>query len=208
MLTTHLKIGRSFTLLTVPAAAAAILTMSACTGSRLPAPVSPDVGVSIAANAWLEEARDSELPFRLPLGTRVDTIRFSTDRVEIEFSRELARTPFRPVSVAQFEAAVRQGVGTYLAGRDLELYSMGVPVRELIPNVYRDADAAVDSSRLARHGSRPAALVTNIDRAVVPTRGLAGRYVAMWHSHGWYYNHAADRWMWQRPRVFQTVEDL
>ncbi len=30
----------------------------------------------------------------------------------------------------------------------------------------------------------------------------------MWPSHGWYYNNKMERWEWQRPRLFQTVEDL
>ena len=27
-------------------------------------------------------------------------------------------------------------------------------------------------------------------------------------SHGWYYDNTQHRWQWQRPRLFQTVEDL
>ena len=83
-----------------------------------------------------------------------------------------------------------------------------MPVHDLIPNVYRASDAPLDSSRMARASVRPSPLVTNLNRAVNPSGGLAGRYVAMWHSHGWYYDHREDRWMWQRPRIFQTVEDL
>ncbi|NNE46482.1 MAG: xanthan lyase [Rhodothermales bacterium] len=206
MLTTIVQIGRSpFPRFSVVVAGVFI---SACSGSRVPAPVSQDEGVSFAAHSWLDAAVDLESPFRLPLGTGIDTIRFLDARVEIEFSRELARYPFRPESASQLESEVRRRVSPYLMGRDLELYSMGVPIRQLVPNVFRPPGAAVDSARLARTEARPAPLVTPLDRAVSPTRGLADRYVAMWHSHGWYYDHTADRWMWQRPRVFQTVEDL
>lgn len=38
--------------------------------------------------------------------------------------------------------------------------------------------------------------------------GLEGRNIAMWPSHGLYYTPARNRWEWQRPRLFTTVEDL
>lgn len=38
-----------------------------------------------------------------------------------------------------------------------------------------------------------------------PQEGLADRTIAVWPSHGKYFNGA---WVWQRPRLFGTVEDL
>ena len=38
--------------------------------------------------------------------------------------------------------------------------------------------------------------------------GLHNRHIALWQSHGWYYESKLDRWEWQRARIFQTVEDL
>ena len=39
-------------------------------------------------------------------------------------------------------------------------------------------------------------------------KGLDGRHIALWQSHGMYYDIDADRWQWQRPCLFQTVEDM
>jgi len=39
-------------------------------------------------------------------------------------------------------------------------------------------------------------------------KGLSGRNIAIWQSHGYYYNIECGQWMWQRPCLFQTVEDL
>lgn len=39
-------------------------------------------------------------------------------------------------------------------------------------------------------------------------RGLSGRIISLWQSHGLYYNEAQDRWRFQRAPVFTTVEDL
>lgn len=40
------------------------------------------------------------------------------------------------------------------------------------------------------------------------SKGLSGRHIAVWHSHGRYYNLCEDRWKWQRPFLFHTCEDL
>ena len=58
----------------------------------------------------------------------------------------------------------------------------------------------------APHSEQP--LVTNMSAPTTPTQGLTGRHIAIWHSHGRYYERTQDRWEWQRARLLQTVEDL
>ena len=40
------------------------------------------------------------------------------------------------------------------------------------------------------------------------TKGLYNRHVALWASHGRYYDAKKNRWKWQRPNLFCTNEDL
>ncbi len=40
------------------------------------------------------------------------------------------------------------------------------------------------------------------------SKGLEGRNLAVWQSHGRYYEQSIKRWEWQRACLFQTVEDL
>ncbi|MEG2067209.1 MAG: hypothetical protein RRZ65_06145, partial [Tannerellaceae bacterium] len=40
------------------------------------------------------------------------------------------------------------------------------------------------------------------------SRGLQNRHIALWQSHGLYYQQAVPRWEWQRARLFGTVEDM
>ena len=49
--------------------------------------------------------------------------------------------------------------------------------------------------------------ITRIDAPEAP-KGLDGSNIAMWQSHGWYFEPKLNRWEWQRARIFQTVEDL
>ncbi len=39
-------------------------------------------------------------------------------------------------------------------------------------------------------------------------KGLTGRNIALWQSHGRYFEEKTDRWEWQRAPMFQTVEDM
>lgn len=39
-------------------------------------------------------------------------------------------------------------------------------------------------------------------------KGLSGRHIALWQSHGRYFEQSLDRWEWQRATLFQTVEDM
>lgn len=49
--------------------------------------------------------------------------------------------------------------------------------------------------------------VTRTSRPFEITRGLEGRHIALWQSHGKYYINNKDKWGWQRPRLFCTSED-
>ncbi|MDE6653910.1 MAG: xanthan lyase [Muribaculaceae bacterium] len=48
--------------------------------------------------------------------------------------------------------------------------------------------------------------VTRLDAEKAP-KGLDGTNIAMWQSHGLYYQGKGE-WGWQRPRLYQTCEDL
>lgn len=50
--------------------------------------------------------------------------------------------------------------------------------------------------------------VTNVSRPLQITKGLAGRHISIWASHGRYYDQKKGKWQWQRPNLFGTTEDL
>ncbi|MDE6503071.1 MAG: hypothetical protein K2K78_01215, partial [Muribaculaceae bacterium] len=39
-------------------------------------------------------------------------------------------------------------------------------------------------------------------------KGMPGANIALWPSHGRYFEKRTDRWQWQRGKIMQTVEDL
>jgi len=50
--------------------------------------------------------------------------------------------------------------------------------------------------------------VENASKPYKISRGLAGRHLTVWASHGRYYDNSENLWKWQRPALFGTNEDL
>lgn len=50
--------------------------------------------------------------------------------------------------------------------------------------------------------------VENISKPNTIKSGLKNRHIALWASHGKYYDKTKGKWMWQRPNLFGTTEDL
>lgn len=50
--------------------------------------------------------------------------------------------------------------------------------------------------------------VENISKPNIISNGLANRHIAVWASHGRYYDIEKSKWRWQRPILFSTTEDL
>lgn len=50
--------------------------------------------------------------------------------------------------------------------------------------------------------------VKNTSLPYKTTKGLYNRHIALWASHGRYYDQKKGRWKWQRPNLFCTTEDL
>ena len=77
-------------------------------------------------------------------------------------------------------------------------------VLDLIPNYYREVK---DKKRLSKLRDEPVTFLVNENRPYQLSDGLQNRHIALWASHGWYYDQKSDRWRWQRARLFETVED-
>lgn len=61
---------------------------------------------------------------------------------------------------------------------------------------------------LCATGSNAQQWVRNDSRAATYENGLEGRHIAVWASHGRYYDKQKGQWKWQRPNLFGTTEDL
>ena len=87
------------------------------------------------------------------------------------------------------------------ANGDIQIYSDGYELGELVTMRYKTGIRAHVPASVPQ-------LVKNTDLPYKCPDGLDGRHIALWGSHGWYYNNRSDRWLWQRARLWTTVEDL
>jgi hypothetical protein len=170
-----------------------------------------DVMAHIAAEKYLAGHYSGGIePAMTPL-TRISSVVTDTDvnEIRIHFNNRFAEYPIRPALLATADSVIRSHLPDVLQSFTVRLFSMDEPLYELIPNYYRDDPAHYDQTRLPVTGNRPQQpLIVRADRPNMVPNGLEHRHIAVWHSHGWYYNQQLGRWKWQRPRLFRTVEDL
>ena len=90
---------------------------------------------------------------------------------------------------------------------NFEAFANGTPIEALVgrnASGMRPGEAARSNAYMAAD----VPLVRNLSRNRTSPNGLDGRHIALWQSHGYYYDQKTYTWKWQRPRLFESVEDL
>jgi hypothetical protein len=204
--------------LAVPAGALPIaLVLAACGGSGVVTepPAEPwtvervaDAGRAAAESA-IAACRVVDCGFRLgpPAAVREAAFDPVTGTLTVELNRAAGETAWREDGVRALRQAVASRIAPDAPVEHITLRALDLPLEELVPNLYRSS-LARDASRRPGTRPEPRPLVRRPDGPPPPGRGLHGRHVALWPSHGWYYERNLDRWEWQRARLFSTVEDV
>ena len=146
----------------------------------------------------------------LPRSVKLENSSIDTlnQTITLEFNKDFAVIPFRENNVDSIYNSVRKFFGARFLSYNFSINSIGLPIEELIPNYYRTDKLKLDQSRLPKIKGERIPIVQNESKNIKFTKGLTGKNILLWHSHGWYYNNKEKRWMWQRARLFQTVEDV
>lgn len=138
---------------------------------------------------------------------KVESIRIrerGSERViEIRASDELAYYPMRSESVEAFYDAVRRQLPENYRKYTLLIYSKGELIDRLVPQYYASRKRGASFRATV---DKP--LVSRISSLSQPTKGLAGRHIALWQSHGRYFDNNMALWRWQRSRLWESVEDM
>lgn len=159
---------------------------------------------------FLRQCKEQGQPVEIESATQIDSIYVNpVDKdIRIYFNKYFSYLPFRIESVDEIYKAMQEQMGWWYRNYSLEIFTIGTTIEQLVPNYYRGDKSAYDPSRKLYTDKQQLPLVRRISRPIDIGQGLDGRSIALWHSHGWYYNNELKRWEWQRPRLFQTVEDL
>lgn len=147
----------------------------------------------------------------IPVNSKIDSILINSDslKLDIYLSRHFSHQPFRRQSVDQIYDLFKNCLGRKFRNYKLTIFALNEPIQLLVPNFYQP-DSLKETARMPILTDRlMPPLVQNISkRRWQPTSGLFNKNIALWHSHGFYFTKNGDRWEWQRPRLFCTVEDL
>ncbi len=169
-------------------------------------------GVASAAEPMPRYVRDSVAAVLRRIALRevaggyvsVDAIRLRSGRtVEVRATKELAYYPMREHSLRAIYDSVRHCLPEAYRKHTLLIYADGKLIDNLVPQYYAERNR---EPRFVNPTDR--ALIRRTSRISQPDRGLAGRHIALWQSHGRYYDASRDEWRWQRSRLWETVEDL
>ncbi|MCU4156172.1 hypothetical protein J1N10_09285 [Carboxylicivirga sp. A043] len=120
------------------------------------------------------------------------------------FNKPLSYIPWRENRVKSFINSIKEVQPDSLSDYKMKVFANGYELSSLVPNIY-NTTVGIDSSRLSTSNS--VQHITRSDQAFYP-KGLSGNHLALWHSHGWYYESKLDRWEWQRARLYGSVEDI
>jgi len=126
--------------------------------------------------------------------------------VLVSANEKLTYMPFRPDNVSRIYSAIRTVLPEKYAGYSISCQIDGRDIEDFIPNFYRTGNEDPRKQFSTPLASQP--LVTNSSRPFDIIEGLKNRHIAVWQSHGKYFNQKQTRWEWQRPRMLETVEDL
>ena len=144
-------------------------------------------GICDSLTVWMEQRTGVRSTVRLKSVTK------HKGTVDLQFSRTFSDYPWDKGNLEWFRRTISDSLpsGCTLG----EIFCNGVNVKDYL-TVYRKKDPRNGSLFIERIGARRF------------PKGLDGRYIALWQSHGKYFDAGEGVWKWQRAPVHRTVEDL
>jgi len=128
--------------------------------------------------------------------------------IKFFFNKNLGYIPFRDDNVEKLKDDFKKFYQNEYPDYKILVFAGKYEIEFLIPNFYRIDKNKIDHNRIFNRTSSLEPIKIDSDRKYYFSNGLSGKNILLWPSHGWYYNNQEKRWMWQRPRLFQSVEDL
>ena len=137
----------------------------------------------------------------------LEKVKADKGSLDLVFNRSLADYPWHQEDVLWFLAELNKEsediLGDYVIG---SCRAAGCRLEELVtPHLTRNGKNKEYVYATAAKASRP--FVVRARSRYVP-KGLYGRHIVLWQSHGRYFNEKEGLWKWQRATLHRTVEDM
>lgn len=142
--------------------------------------------------------------------SRLRTTRINTNKrtLEIYVSTNFGCQPFTPENVKAIYRSVKQILPGPYNYYKLTIYADDQPIEELIPNALRNVKEYDEKRTWKDIDYTHEPWVKNLSRPYTCPKGLTNEHISLWQSHGRFFKQDSCKWMWQRPRLFCTTEDL
>lgn len=139
----------------------------------------------------------------------VDSAVIDGKNINIHLNKLVSDYSFRDNTVKDIYNIAKELLPDNFKGMDITVSANGSTLQELASKFYSESYRMPAKPKKVKKSKNPApVLVQNLSRPYDVNYGLNGRHLALWQSHGWYYDQPLQRWEWQRARIFETVEDL
>ena len=148
--------------------------------------------VNNAVLAWIPEAMD-------PGGLRVNSVKpDATKRMAaVSLNENFTYLPVTRKLIDDLSKCVSKSLPDSLRNYTVSLSVKSKPLAYYITTI----------DKLPERYRKNVPFVVEVNPEVKAPKGMEGDIVALWHSHGRYYKPADGTWLWQRPLLFETVED-
>ena len=147
--------------------------------------------------AAVQQVIASKLPEHMGVGDlKVRSLALENDTIKVDVSENFGDVPFTEAGVEQMRGEIRDALGAGYGDYPVLITIVGNDINKY----FADYEPAYKRSH------KP--FISELDANRHYKHGLDGNIIAMWPSHGWYFEPLLNRWEWQRARLMQTVEDM
>ena len=147
--------------------------------------------------AAVQQVIASKLPEHMGVGDlKVRSLALENDTIKVDVSENFGDVPFTEAGVEQMRGEIRGALGAGYGDYPVLITIVGNDINKY----FADYEPAYKRSH------KP--FISELDANRHYKHGLDGNIIAMWPSHGWYFEPLLNRWEWQRARLMQTVEDM
>lgn len=153
-----------------------------------------------AQKSAVAEAIAKAVPAKMGIATpgiKKFTIVPAKKTVNLDLGISFSYIPFTDEYIARFKSDILKALGPSYKNYKVNLTIAGKSLNNYKFN-FEKRDNRAGEPYFVKHLNQPDEF----------TKGLDGNIIALWQSHGWYFEPKLNRWEWQRARIFQTVEDL
>ena len=133
---------------------------------------------------------------------RVNKIRVRNQQIFVYTNPTLSHISFTSAEVRDIRLLISQLILGNNQGK-VTIYSGDLELGELITSMHKSRPANMRYTL-----NQVPAWVRNVSLPYSAPNGLSGKHIALWGSHGRYYHQTMEQWLWQRAKLWTTVEDV